>query len=89
MLFINTYKGFNIMGSPKNYVHITKSDIDNGITQHVTTADKTKLNNVWLSGTTGSRPTGIVVGFMYFDTSLGYAIWWNGSHWVDYKGTTV
>lgn len=42
------------------------------------------------SGTTGARPTiGLLIGLMYFDTTLGKPIWWNGSVWKDAAGTTV
>ena len=34
------------------------------------------------SGTTAARPVGAFVGQMYFDTTIGSAIWWNGSAWV-------
>ena len=40
-------------------------------------------------GTT--RPTGenLYVGASYFDTSLGYNIWYNGTAWVNATGTPV
>lgn len=43
-----------------------------------------------LRGTTENRPTtNLFVGLQYFDTTLGYPIWWNGSNWVNSSGTTV
>ena len=39
-------------------------------------------------GITSERPTGISVGFQYFDTTLGKPIWWNGI-WVDSTGVEV
>jgi hypothetical protein len=41
------------------------------------------------SGETGDRPSGVRVGTEYFDTTLGYTIWWDGTNWVDSAGTTV
>jgi hypothetical protein len=46
------------------------------------------------SGITADRPTQNVqnplfVGQFYFDTTLGYPIWWNGTDWVDSSGTVV
>lgn len=41
------------------------------------------------SGTTTDRPTGVKVGFQFFDTTLGKPIWWNGSAWVDTTGATI
>jgi hypothetical protein len=40
-------------------------------------------------GTTAQRPTTVALGFMYFDTTLGHAIWWDGADWVDATGATV
>jgi len=46
------------------------------------------------SGTTTNRPVAvgsifIPIGFMYFDTTLNYPIWWNGTVWKNASGTTV
>ena len=41
-------------------------------------------------GTTVNRPVNkLQIGQMYFDTTLGYPIWWNGTKWVNYNGTVV
>lgn len=40
-------------------------------------------------GTTANRPVTVSVGFMYFDTTLGLPIWWDGAAWVDATGTPV
>jgi hypothetical protein len=40
-----------------------------------------------VSGATGSRPATSVVGFEFFDTTLGYPVWWNGTAWVNASGT--
>lgn len=42
-----------------------------------------------LDGTTAARPTTVPVGMMYFDTTLGIPIWWNGTNWVNASGVTV
>lgn len=34
------------------------------------------------SGATGSRPVVTTTGYMWFDTTLGKPIWWNGTIWV-------
>lgn len=36
-----------------------------------------------------SRPNSPYVGQWFFDTNLGYPIWWNGTDWVDATGTAV
>jgi hypothetical protein len=48
------------------------------------------LNNISATGTTAQRPIkGLQIGQPYFDSTLGYAIWYNGSVWVDATGGTV
>lgn len=48
------------------------------------------LNALTSSGITGDRPTGFLyVGRTYFDTTLGYAIWYDGTNWVNSAGSTV
>jgi len=39
--------------------------------------------------TTAKRPAKPALGQMYYDTTLGKPIWWNGSVWKDAGGTTV
>lgn len=41
------------------------------------------------NGNTASRPSSPVVGLQYFDTSLGYPIYYNGSIWVKSDGTAA
>ena len=42
------------------------------------------------NGTTANRPTiKLQTGQIYFDTTLGYPIWWNGTKWVNASGTAV
>lgn len=55
-----------------------------GITKKVLTDLETPA-----SGNTASRPTTRPVGFSYFDTTLGYNIWWSGTNWVNASGVTV
>ena len=44
---------------------------------------------VTMNGTTSLRPVSSILGQFYFDTSLGYPVWWNGSTWVKYDGTAA
>lgn len=58
-------------------------------------------NNFWVygdylqipiigSGTSAFRPSvSVAQGTMYFDTTLGKPIWYNGTNWVDATGATV
>ena len=54
----------------------------------------TQAAAVPLSGVTANRPIESVqiplpIGQFYFDTTLGYPIWWNGTVWKNASGTTV
>jgi hypothetical protein len=40
-------------------------------------------------GTTAERPTTAALGYMFFDTTLGHPVWWDGTNWVDATGVTV
>lgn len=40
-----------------------------------------------LTGNTASRPASPATGYIYFDTTLGLPVWWNGAAWVDATGT--
>lgn len=42
-----------------------------------------------LSGDTASRPGSPATGWMYFDSTLGKPVWYDGSGWVDATGTTA
>lgn len=48
---------------------------------------KDKLNPK--SGITTNRPITTIVGFQFYDTTLGKPIWWSGSVWKDANGTIV
>lgn len=45
--------------------------------------DNDAFNNV---GPSAARPKSAVIGFQYFDTTIGRPIYWNGSFWVDSEG---
>jgi hypothetical protein len=48
------------------------------------------LSGIQQSGTTAQRPVkGLWVGRPYFDTTLGYAINYNGTSWVNSVGAPV
>lgn len=41
------------------------------------------------SFSTDNRPTNVLVGFQYFDTTINKPIFWDGSKWIDATGATV
>lgn len=52
--------------------------------------DRIVLSGTWFdSGTTSNRPTNVLVGFQYFDTTINKPIYWDGSKWIDATGATV
>lgn len=52
--------------------------------------DRIILSGTWFdSGITSNRPTNVLVGFQYFDTTVNKPIFWDGSKWVDATGATV
>lgn len=62
-------------------LHFAGTVIDNPIARSEWTA--------WQSGDTGTRPVATSVGQPYFDTDLGFCVWWSGSDWVDATGAVV
>jgi len=53
------------------------------------TTIKDALDTILASGITGTRPAVKIVGQMFFDTTLGYPIWWDGAQWIDAAGNPV
>ena len=52
--------------------------------------DRIVLSGTWFaSGTTSNRPTNVLVGFQYFDTTINKPIFWDGYKWIDATGATV
>lgn len=52
--------------------------------------DRIILSGTWFdSGTTSNRPTNVLVGFQYFDTTINKPIFWDSSKWIDATGATV
>lgn len=44
---------------------------------------------VFLGGPTANRPTSPTSYSIYFDTTLGFPVWWTGTAWVDAAGATT
>lgn len=52
--------------------------------------DRIVLSGTWFdSGVTSNRPTNVLIGFQYFDTTVNKPIFWDGSKWIDATGATV
>jgi len=67
------------------------NQILNSFRLYFTTIDNfTRSSSKITYGTTSQRPAvGLVIGQNYFDTTLGYPIWYNGTKWVNSSGTVV
>lgn len=53
------------------------------------TIDASSFIAIPQGGTTAARPGTPVLYQQYFDTTLGYPVWWNGTNWVNATGATV
>lgn len=85
------------------HANVVGNVFDNSVYKRImdkrgSTAKVNNVNNVCKSdissqpnGTTANRPTleSGEKGYVYYDTTLGKPIWWNGTAWVDATGTAV
>jgi hypothetical protein len=60
---------------------VNKTISVNSLQNHILTTPK--------SGTTANRPTGVPVGYQYYDSTLSKPVWYNSAVWKDASGTTV
>ena len=81
----------NLLIAPVDYSQQYQDQLNNALRLYFTL-----LNNFSQAlatpdfGATTQRPTvKLLTGQRFFDTTLGYPIWWNGSKWVNASGTAV
>jgi hypothetical protein len=81
-------KAPNLLVAPVDYDQRYQDQLNNALRLYFNQIDNfTQSVTVPASGTTANRPTeSLQVGQYYFDTSLGYSIYWNGSDWVNALG---
>jgi hypothetical protein len=81
-------KAPNLPIAPVEYRQLYQDQVLNALRLYFNQIDNfTQSVTVPASGTTANRPTeNLQVGQYYFDTSLGYPIYWNGSDWVNALG---
>ena len=81
-------KAPNLPIAPVEYRQLYQDQMNNALRLYFNQVDNFTQNvTVPASGTTANRPTeNLQVGQYYFDTSLGYPIYWNGSDWVNALG---
>jgi uncharacterized protein YjdB len=81
-------KAPNLLIAPVDYDQRYQDQLNNALRLYFNQIDNFEQNvTVPASGTTANRPTeNLQVGQYYFDTNLGYPIYWNGSDWVNALG---
>lgn len=84
-------KAPNLPVSPAQYSKQYQDQISNVFRLYFTQVDNyTQASAIPANGTTANRPTSnLQIGQFYYDTTLGYPIWWSGSVWKNASGTTV
>jgi hypothetical protein len=85
---LRSSKAPNLLIAPVEYRQLYQDQMNNALRLYFNQIDNFTQNvTVPASGTTANRPTeNLQVGQYYFDTSLGYPIYWNGSDWVNALG---
>ena len=80
----------NISGGLSNDIQSINSQV-NINTDNITTlsAEISGIVNFLSYGLSGDRPSNPPSGFMYFDASYNYPIWWTGIKWVNASGADV
>jgi hypothetical protein len=81
-------KAPNLLVAPVDYDQRYQDQLNNALRLYFNQIDNFVQNvTVPASGTTANRPTeNLQVGQYYFDTSLRYPIYWNGTDWVNALG---
>ena len=74
-----------------DYEQKQQDQFQNALRLYFNRLDTFNLNvTVPNSGPSSARPTeGLLVGEVYFDTTLSAPIWWNGSFWVNAIGYPI
>ena len=94
-IVLKSTKAPNLLVAPVDYRQEYLDQLNNALRLYFTQIDNfTQATVNPLSGITASRPVDSVqlplpIGLSYFDTTLGYPVWWDGADWVDAAGTVV
>lgn len=85
---IRNTKAPNLPLAPLDYLPAYQDQFANVLRLYFTEVDNfTQSSIIPASGVTADRPVQtLLVGQFYFDTTLGYPIYWNGTVWVDSAG---
>jgi len=84
-------KAPNIPIAPVDYTQQYQDQVSNAMRLYFNQIDTfTQAISVPDADATAQRPTkNLLIGQQFFDTTIGYPIWWNGKAWVNASGTTV
>jgi len=88
-------KAPNLPIGPVAYNQQYQDQFSNALRLYFTQIDNfTQSVSIPDSGTTANRPVstnlvGVPIGQIYYDTTLGIPVWWNGTVWKNASGTTV
>ena len=88
-------KAPNLPIAPVEYTQTYQDQVLNALRLYFNQLDNfAQGSNLPLYGTTANRPIGTIqvplgIGSMYYDTTLGIPVWWNGTVWKNASGTTV
>jgi len=84
-------KAPNLPVAGMTYDQSFENQILNALRLYFTQIDNfSQATSIVRYGTTSQRPAvGQTIGQMYFDTTLGYPIFYNGTKWVNSSGSAV
>jgi hypothetical protein len=88
-------KAPNLPIAPVEYQQQYQDQVLNALRLYFNQIDNfTQVTSIPASGTTTNRPTStaqskLSIGQIYYDTTLGIPIWWNGTVWKNASGGTV
>jgi hypothetical protein len=84
-------KAPNLLIAPVDYTQQYQDQMNNALRLYFNQVDTfTQAASIPDAGKTADRPQdSLLVGQIFFDTTLGIPIWWNGTVWKNASGTTV
>jgi hypothetical protein len=88
-VILRSSKAPNLLIAPVDYDQRYQDQLNNALRLYFNQVDNfTSFLGQTISGTSAERPAvNLYIGQMYFDTTVGIPIWWNGTYWVDATGT--
>lgn len=88
MTTLRPSKAPNLLIAPVDYQQLYQDQLNNVLRLYFNQVDNFTQNIIIpASGTSANRPTDqLLVGQFYFDTTLGFPIYWNGTDWINAIG---